>query len=284
MANNYTINPKDIKFHVANYLRGIQSTLKGKTVIDVPAGSGVTSQLLLDSGAKVLAFDLFPEYFKLKAINCERADIAQGIPTDDAAADMLMCQEGIEHFSDQLQVFKEFNRVLKVGGDLVITTPSYSNLAAKFSYMMFESETNSQMPPNEINDIWMDDQSVSSEIYHGHIFLIGLQKLRVLARLSGFKVKEIRYVRLSRGSLLLFPIFYPLILLRSWLTYCKQLRKLPNLPTAKKKEVYKEQLLINISPNRLLDKHTFIIFEKEKNVAEVSFKYNDVIKPFESAT
>jgi len=282
--NNYTTNPKDIKFHVANYLRGIKTSLKGKAVIDVPAGSGVTSQLLLDSGAKVLAFDLFPEYFKLKDISCERADITQGIPAADAAADMLMCQEGIEHFSDQLQVFKEFNRVLKVGGDLVITTPSYSNLAAKFSYMMFESETNSQMPPNEINDVWMDDQSVSSEIYHGHIFLIGLQKLRVLARLSGFKVKEIRYVRLSRGSLLLFPLFYPLILLRSWLTYYKQLRKLPNLPTAKKKEVYKEQLLINIKPKHLLDKHTFIIFEKEKDVADVSFKLDEIIKPFHQHT
>ena len=284
MDNNYTTNPKDIKFHVANYLRGIKTSLKGKAVIDVPAGSGVTSQLLLDSGAKVLAFDLFPEYFKLKDISCERADITQGIPAADAAADMLMCQEGIEHFSDQLQVFKEFNRVLKVGGDLVITTPSYSNLAAKFSYMMFESETNSQMPPNEINDVWMDDQSVSSEIYHGHIFLIGLQKLRVLARLSGFKVKEIRYVRLSRGSLLLFPLFYPLILLRSWLTYYKQLRKLPNLPTAKKKEVYKEQLLINIKPKHLLDKHTFIIFEKEKDVADVSFKLDEIIKPFHQHT
>ncbi len=253
-------------------------------MIDVPAGSGVTSQLLLDAGAKVIAFDLFPEYFKLKDINCERADIAQGIPVDDAVADMLICQEGIEHFSDQLQALKEFNRVLKVGGDLVITTPSYSNLAAKFSYMMFESETNSQMPPNEINDIWMDDQSVASEIYHGHIFLVGLQKLRVLARLSGFKIKEIRYVRLSRGSLLLFPIFYPLIFLRSCLTYYKHMRKLPNLSSDKKKEVYKEQWLININPKHLLDKHTFIIFEKEKHMADVCFKLDGVIKPFNQNT
>ncbi|MDQ7003567.1 MAG: class I SAM-dependent methyltransferase [Ghiorsea sp.] len=284
MDNNYTTNPKDIKFHVANYLGAIQSTLKGKTVIDVPAGSGVTSQLLLDLGAKVLAFDLFPEYFKLKDISCERADVTQGIPTDNAIADMLICQEGIEHFSDQLQVFKEFNRVLKVGGDLVITTPSYSNLAAKFSYMMFESETNSQMPPNEINDIWMEDQSVSSEIYHGHIFLIGLQKLRILGRLAGFKVKEIRYVRLSRGSLLLFPVFYPLIVLRSLLTYYKNIRKLPNVLKIKKKKVYKEQLLININPKHLLDKHTFIIFEKELGSKDVNFKYKDVLKTFDQET
>lgn len=284
MNNNHTQNPKDIKYHVTKYLHGIQDKLLGKTVIDLPAGSGFTSQLLLDMGAKVRAFDLFPEYFKLKDISCERADVTQGIPVEDKVADMLICQEGIEHFSDQLQVLKEFNRVLKQGGSLVITTPSYSNLAAKFSYMMFESETSSQMPPNEINDIWMEDQSVSSEIYHGHIFLIGLQKLRVLGRLAGFKVAEIRYVRLSRGSLLLFPMLYPLILLRSILTYQKHMRKLPNIQKIKKKQVYQEQLLININPKHLLNKHTFIIFEKEKDSTDVSFKYDEVLKTFDQET
>ncbi|MGB0887585.1 MAG: class I SAM-dependent methyltransferase [Vicingaceae bacterium] len=37
----------------------------------------------------------------------------------DASSDYLICQEGIEHFSDQLASFKEFNRVLKKGGRLI---------------------------------------------------------------------------------------------------------------------------------------------------------------------
>ncbi|WP_038247073.1 class I SAM-dependent methyltransferase [Ghiorsea bivora] len=284
MDNKHTQNPKDIKYHVTKYLHRIQDQLQGKTVIDLPAGSGFTSQLLLNMGAKVRAFDLFPEYFKLKGVSCERADVTQGIPVKNNIADMLICQEGIEHFSDQLQVFKEFNRVLKQNGTLIITTPSYSNLAAKFSYIMFESETSSQMPPNEINDIWMDDQSVSTEIYHGHIFLIGLQKLRILARLAGFNIKEIRYVRLSRGSLVLFPFLYPLILIRSLLTYQKHMRKLPKISESKKKEVYQEQLRININPKHLLNKHTFIVFEKEKDSKDVSFKYDEVLKSFDQET
>ena len=284
MDSQHKQNPKDIKYHVTRYLRGIQDKLQGKVVIDLPAGSGFTSQVLLNMGAKVRAFDLFPEYFKLKTINCERADVTQGIPVKEKVADMLICQEGIEHFSDQLQVFKEYNRVLKQGGTLVITTPSYSNLAAKFSYLTFESETSSQMPPNEINDVWMEDQSVSAEIYHGHIFLIGLQKLRILARLAGFKVKEIRYIRLSRGSLILFPMLYPLILIRSLLTYHRHMRKLPKLSKAKKKQVYQEQLLININPKHLVNKHTFIVFEKEKDYDNVSFKYDEVFKAFDQET
>ena len=282
--SDFANNPKDIKYHVAKYLHEIQKGLVSKVVIDVPAGTGFTSDLLLKYGAKVLAFDLFPEYFKSKMISCERADVTQGVPVQDAVADMLICQEGIEHFSDQLKVMKEFNRTLKVGGSLIITTPSASNLASKFSYLLFESETNNQMPPNEINDIWMADESLTSEIYYGHIFLIGLQKLRVLGRLAGFKIKEIRYVRLSRASLLLFPFLYPLILIRSLLTYYSNIRKLPSIEKAMKESVYKEQLRININPKHLLNKHMFVVFEKEQEAQHVNFCNQEALKTFNHTT
>jgi len=282
--SDFANNPKDIKYHVAKYLQEIQKDLKGKVVIDVPAGTGFTSDLLLKYGAKVIAFDLFPEYFKSKAINCERTDVTQGIPVQADTADMLICQEGIEHFSDQLKVMKEFNRTLNTGGSLVITTPSASNLASKFSYLLFESETNNQMPPNEINDIWMADESLTREIYYGHIFLIGLQKLRMLGRLSGFKIKEVRYVRLSRGSLLLFPFFYPFILIRSLLTYSSNLRKLPNLSISMKTSVFKEQFFLNINPKHLLNKHIFIVFEKESQVDVANLRNAEALKPFDANT
>jgi SAM-dependent methyltransferase len=194
---------------------------------------------------------------------------------------MLICQEGIEHFSDQLNTFKEFNRVLKTNGKLIVTTPSYSNLASKFSYLLFESETSKKMPPNEIDDIWMSDKSITTELYHGHIFLVGLQKLRVMGKLSGFNIKEIRYLRISKGSVVLFLIFYPLIFISSYLRYFKNLKKHKELPIAYKKEVYKEQLKININPKNLLNHHIFMVFEKEKESADVDFRSQTIVKPFE---
>ncbi len=260
------------------------SKLKDKIVLDIPAGSGVTTQLLLQLGARAEAFDLFPEYFKLSGIHCTQADLTDKIPVSDQYADLLICQEGIEHLSDQLKAFQEFNRVLKLNAELVITAPSFSNLASKFSYLLFESETMKQMPPNEIDDIWMTDKTVSNHIYHGHIFLAGLQKLRILAKLSGFRIKEIQYVRLSKGSLALFPFFYPLILISSFLRYFKNLRKHPEIPGAGKTEVYNEQLKININPKHLLNKHTFIIFEKESTLEDLNFRKESVLRTFDKIT
>ena len=281
MIDNYVFNPKSPKYYVKKYLDHHIERFKNKIVIDLPAGNGVTTEILLMNGAKPVAFDLFPEYFMLEGVECKRADIINKIPVEDNFSDFLICQEGIEHFSDQLKVFKEFNRVIKKNGELIITTPSQSNLASKFSYMLFESETIKLMPPNEIDDIWMSDKVATTEIYYGHIFLVGLQKLRMLGKLSGFKVKEIQYLRLSKGSLVLFPIVYPFIFISSYLRYFKNLKKKKEVPIAIKKEVYREQLKINLSVKNLLTKHTFIVFEKEKQLNEIDFNFKSTMKSFD---
>lgn len=280
MIDAHINNRKSPKYYVKKYLESKRNELQNKIVLDVPAGNGATSEILLAFGARVEPFDLFPEYFMLKNIECKRADIADKIPVTDNYADMLICQEGIEHFANQLKAFNEFNRVLKTRGELFLTTPSYSNLLARFSYLLFESETIKQMPPNEIDDIWMSDKTVSTEIYHGHIFLIGLQKLRILGKLSGFNIRGIKYVRLSKGSLILFPIFYPLILISSFIRYFLNLKKNKEIPKAYKEAVYKEQLKININPKHLINRNTFIIFEKEKDVNEVDFRIESKVKDF----
>lgn len=281
MIDKHSDNPKSIKFYIKKYLSLKKGELNGKVVVDIPAGNGVTTNLLLNIGAKVEAFDLFPEYFMVNNHECKRADINQGIPLENSHADMVICQEGIEHFSDQLNAFKEFNRILKLNGKLVITTPSYSNLAGRFNYLLFERETSKKMPPNEIDDIWMSDKLKSSEIYHGHIFLVGLQKLRVLGKLAGFKVDEIKYLRLSKGSLILFPFLYPLIFVSSYLSYYRNLRKNKSIAAESKKEVYKEQLMINLNPKHLLNHHTFIVFEKQMELGKINSHFNSLHRPFD---
>ncbi len=276
-ANIY--NKKSPKFYVKNYLEKNKDEIKGKCIVDFPAGNGVTSELLIQMEANVLAFDLFPQYFLLDQIKCKQANIDTGIPLENETADMVICQEGIEHFSNPLKALQEFNRILKKNGKLLITTPSYSNLAAKFSYLFFESETLKQMPPNEWDDVWMSDKK---NFYFGHLFLIGLQKLRTLSSISGFEIKEARYMRLSKSSLFVFPFFYPLILLNTYLVYFKKKLNLKNHP---KKDyilsIYREQLLLNILPKHLLNKHIFLILKKKYNLSEVYLGNEENYKPFQ---
>ena len=267
---NYEEDPKSIKYHVKQYFIKNKERIAGKKVIDVPAGNGTTSRVIRDLGGIPLAFDLFPEYFNVEGIHCERANVLDKIPLENETGDFIICQEGIEHFSDQFKVLKEFNRVLKLNGSLIITTPNYSNLRARMSYFLSESERfNSLMPPNEIDSIWMNKQEISNEIYFGHIFLIGIQKLRVLAKLSGFKIKHIQFTRLKSTATIIFLFTYPFIFLSNYITYIKNINKEKGYDKTYQKKIFKEIFLLSINPKLLVDGHLFVEFIKEKNAHEV---------------
>jgi SAM-dependent methyltransferase len=282
---NYEDNPKSIKYHVKKYLIKNKNRINGRLVVDIPAGNGVTSKILKDLGATPVAFDLFPEYFTYKDIVCNRANVLDRIPIDDKSADFVICQEGIEHFTDQFKSLKEFNRVLKINGNLIITTPNYSNLRARLSYFLSESERfHSIMPPNEIDSIWMNNQESSSEIYFGHVFLIGIQKLRVLAKLAGFKIKHIQFTRLKTTSLFIFIFIYPFILLSNLFTYIKNVNKNKGYVSSYQKNIYKEIFLLSINPKILLDGHLFVEFEKITDYDKVMNEIKGVHKNFDTTT
>jgi len=266
----YEDNPNSIKYYVKRYLIHNKERYKDKIVIDFPSGNGITSRIIKEIGGIPLPFDLFPEYFQIEGLICKRAEIAKGIPIENNLADIFICQEGIEHFPDQLHALREFNRVIKKDGTLLITTPNYSNLRAKMSYLLTESERfYSIVSPNELDSIWMTEQSISNEIYYGHIFLIGIQKLRVLARLSGFKIKTVHATKTKSTSLLLLPLLYPCIYFSNLITYYKGIKKNKIYSKKVKQEVYKEIFKLNTNFKILTGSHLMIEFVKECDHAEV---------------
>ena len=280
-ATAYEDNPKSIKYHVKKYLIRNKERINGKVVVDLPAGNGITTRIIRDQGGLPVAFDLFPEYFNVEGLTCERANIMDHIPMEDNKADFAICQEGIEHFTDQFKAMREFNRVLKTGGSLIITTPNYSNLRARLSYFLSESERfNSIMPPNEIDSIWMSNQEITGEIYFGHVFLIGIQKLRVLASLAGFEIKHIQFTRFKTTSLLLFLINYPFIFLSNSITYLKNINKNKGVDKEYQKKVYKQIYRLSINPKLLLDGHLFVEFTKTQHAKDVAKNLKSVHKGF----
>jgi len=241
----------------------ITGAKQNPVAIDLPAGNGETSKFLLDNGYTVHAFDLFPEFFTENRIKCGYCDVTEGIPLADKLADLLICQEGIEHFPDQLLALKEFNRVLKEKGSLIITTPNYSNLKHKLSYLLTESERyNRIMSVNEYDSIWFNRDHNDNQ-YYGHVFLIGITKLRLLAKIAGFKIRKIHFSEIKPSNIFLFVIFYPFILLSALMTYRRNVKKKPVAKAA-----YLEILKLNIDPRILIDGSLIVEFEKEHNLAE----------------
>src|SRR5690606_32869096 len=128
--------------------------------------------------------------------------------------DLVVCQEGIEHFPDQLFVMREFARVLKKSGELLTTTPNVSQLRAKLSHLLTESEYYKRSAPSEMDSVAFSDKHTEKqkdELYFGHVFLINLQKLRTLAVFSGLDIQRTFKTAISPTSLFLLPFLYPLV-------------------------------------------------------------------------
>ena len=145
-----------IHAYVFSYI--IPCNLTGKTVLDIPSGDGRATNIFKAQGAKVISLDIFPR--SEKSYTSHYGDMSEKLDVDDNAVDIIICQEGIEHVSDQYGLLKEFNRILKKGGELIITTPNISNIRSKVSNLFTESEMWKRMPYTEIDSVWhVEDKS-----------------------------------------------------------------------------------------------------------------------------
>lgn len=234
-------------------------SVKNLSVLDFPAGSGFTSNHLLSQGSNVTAWDMFPEFFKSEKLKCTSADLQQSFPCDAHRFDLAIFQEGIEHLPDQLFALKEFHRVLKPDGRLIVTTPNYSNFRSRLAYLFFEAETPKMMPPNELESLWFGKDN---RIYMGHIFSIGIMRMRVLAVLAGFQIEKIHPSRINWSSAIAGLFLLPLVILQTFKAYFRSLRKLRSVSLVEKKRVFREIIKLNLHPSILLGGHLIVEFKR----------------------
>lgn len=105
---------------------------KGK-VLDAGAGLGDLSSILSDTGFDVTSCDIEPEDFKQG--KCERVDLNQRLPYKSSQFDYVVCAEVSEHIENPHHLLREFNRVLKKGGLLLISTPNITNVFSRIKFL-----------------------------------------------------------------------------------------------------------------------------------------------------
>lgn len=271
---------KGINKHVSNYIRKLPD-LTGKVVLDIPCGDGRASYEFYTKGAIIKAYDLYPEFMQFKNVKAEFVDISEGIPLANNSVDYIICQEGIEHLSDQIRVFQEFNRILKKDGQLIITTPSLSYIRARLARFFIESDYWKRMPPTEIDSIWFAEQK-TERLYYGHLFMLGIHNLQTIISITGFKVKKRIKTDFSNTSIGLGVILYPIfifITLLSWLIYQK---KNKHIEKKIRRNILWERVKLNLSPITLFCKHIFWVLNKEHTNLEITkhlkLMKNDIIK------
>ncbi len=250
--------------HVVKYIQSLPD-LSGKTVLDIPCGSGKASCEFKRKGAKVIALDLFPEFMEVPGIEAKYADLSEKLPIEDESIDYIICQEGIEHIPNQLNVLQEFNRVLKKNGIALITTPSNSHIRARLSHFLFETDFYKRMPPTEIDGIWFANNT-QDKLYFGHLFLLGVHHLQTLLTISGFKTKQRIKTDVGSTSLILGVMLYPIFILFSLLTYFSYRNKNKHIDKNIRSKILWDRVKLNLLPATLIYKDIFWVVKKIDNL------------------
>jgi SAM-dependent methyltransferase len=113
--------------HHARYWWAAQA-VSGRTVLDAACGAGYGSAILAEAGAtRVVGVDLDPAAIAGRdpEANVEYVvgDVRK-LPLGDDAFDVVVCFETIEHIADGDAALREFRRVLRPDGVLLLSSPN----------------------------------------------------------------------------------------------------------------------------------------------------------------
>jgi 2-polyprenyl-3-methyl-5-hydroxy-6-metoxy-1,4-benzoquinol methylase len=105
-------------------------------LLDVPAGEGALAARLLRAGFAVRCCDLYPQIFRLPGVEITGGDLSATLPYPDESFDFVTCVEGLEHIENPQQAVREFARLLRAGGQLVVTVPNILNIEERVKWLL----------------------------------------------------------------------------------------------------------------------------------------------------
>ncbi|MCA1565497.1 MAG: methyltransferase domain-containing protein [Acidobacteria bacterium] len=105
-------------------------------LLDVPAGEGALAARLLRAGFAVRCCDLYPQIFRLPGVEIKGGDLSATLPYPDESFDFVTCVEGLEHIENPQQAVREFARLLRAGGQLIVTVPNILNIEERVKWLL----------------------------------------------------------------------------------------------------------------------------------------------------
>jgi len=186
----------------AHYVSLATSLVEAGRVLDAPAGRGEIAQAMAERGYDVVAADLDPARFRVPELSCEALDLNEPLPWADDSFDLVLCREGIEHMESPSAALRNFARVLRPGGYLVISTPNILSLRARLANLLVGGQRLRFRPPA---DHW-DEPGAD------HISLHNYYTLRALMIRSGFELTGVDTFALSRTSIAM-ALLVPFVML-----------------------------------------------------------------------
>jgi len=138
-------------------------------ILEFGAGTGNFARRLIAEQvvSEMTCADILPRPDDLpRGIEWIRADLNDPLTSPDAAFDTIVCIEVIEHLENPRAAFREFHRLLRKGGNLILTTPNQESLRSLASLVLgrhFAAFLGASYPAHITALLEMDFQRICAE-------------------------------------------------------------------------------------------------------------------------
>ncbi|NIQ38218.1 MAG: methyltransferase domain-containing protein [Proteobacteria bacterium] len=170
-------------------------------VLDVPTGTGALADRLRRMDFEVLCCDINPSHFIASELTVNKGDLNQRLPYSRSSFDYIICLDGIEHTETPANAIREFQRILKKGGKLFLSTPNFLTIERRLQFLL--TGTFSKIPSHEvIKNVWKGDLSMV------HISPLGYPLLKFIMEHYGFRILQVEKDRGKPRMKRLLPLVW----------------------------------------------------------------------------
>ena len=214
-------------------------------VLDAPCGAPAALSLALkNKGFSVIGADLDETAASALGDTFARVNLNTLLPWADDSFDLAISTEGIEHLENHFAFFREFCRVLRPNGVLIVTTPNITALRSRVRFFGSGFFGRDARPLNE-----------SGRHPLHHISLATFPELRYELRVSGFQLLEVRHTHIKLISYL-YLIYAPWMWLYTRIAFRKE-------KDAAQRQRNGEILRSLLSPSLLLGECLMLVAKKD---------------------
>jgi SAM-dependent methyltransferase len=175
------------------------------TLLDIPAGEGALTVRLLRLGLDVRCCDLHPEIFRLPDVEIKRGDLSRALPYADESFDYITCVEGLEHIENPHQAIREFSRLLRPRGQLIISIPNTLNIEERLKWLLY-GYTSHFKPLSREHLAGLGDEFRGAEEIALHINPIAYTEIRYILEKNGFEILRLHRDKPKKNSWAYLPI------------------------------------------------------------------------------
>ena len=157
-----------------------------------------------------LGFEVFPGDIERNNIlykngRCTQLDLNGPLPFKDSTFDYVVCVAGVEHIENPHHLIREFARVIKGDGSLVITTPNVMTIKSRLRFLFYSYfdwfKYIGPLPPEEERKL----KDIGLAFDFQHINSISYAELKFILEKGGFESDKVETNRMVRKHKAIYP-------------------------------------------------------------------------------